>query len=57
MEADYRGRGRYYPGTISRDRGDETYDIDCAAAVSKSFAVPAIQDVPTQTMMASAKLE
>ena len=57
IEADYRGRGRYYPGTISRDRGDETYDIDCAAAVSKSFAVPAIQDVPTQTMMASAKLE
>ena len=28
IEADYRGRGRFYPGKISRDRGDETYDID-----------------------------
>ena len=27
VEADYRGRGRYYPGKISRDRGDDTYDI------------------------------
>ena len=27
IEADYRGRGRFYPGKISRDRGDETYDI------------------------------
>jgi len=28
IEADYRGRGRFYPGKISRDRGDDTYDID-----------------------------
>ncbi len=28
VEADYRGRGRFYPGKISRDRGDDTYDID-----------------------------
>ena len=27
IEADYRGRGRFYPGKISRDRGDDTYDI------------------------------
>ena len=27
VEADYRGRGRYYPGKIDRDRGDDTYDI------------------------------
>ena len=27
IEADYRGRGRFfYPGKISRDRGDDTYD-------------------------------
>ena len=28
IEADYRGRGKIYPGKISRDRGDDTYDID-----------------------------
>ena len=28
VEADYRGRGKFYPGKISRDRGDDTYDID-----------------------------
>ena len=28
MEADYRGRGKYFPGRIKRDRGDGTYDID-----------------------------
>ena len=28
IEADYRGRGKFYPGKISRDRGDDTYDID-----------------------------
>jgi len=27
VEADYRGRGKYYPGKISIDRGDGTYDI------------------------------
>ena len=27
VEADYRGRGRYYPGKIDRNRGDDTYDI------------------------------
>merc|ERR1719197_51751 len=24
IEADYRGRGKFYPGKISRDRGDDT---------------------------------
>ena len=28
MEARYRGRSKYYPGRIARDRGDGTYDID-----------------------------
>jgi hypothetical protein len=28
VEARYRGKTRYYPGRISRDRGDGTYDID-----------------------------
>merc|ERR1719352_1286757 len=27
VEARYRGREKYYPGKISRDRGDGTYDI------------------------------
>ena len=27
VEADYRGRGKFYPGKISRDRGDGSYDI------------------------------
>ena len=27
VEADYRGRGKFYKGKISRDRGDDTYDI------------------------------
>ena len=27
VEADYRGRGKFYPGKISRDRGDSSYDI------------------------------
>jgi len=28
IEADYLGKGRYYPGKISRDRRDGTYDVD-----------------------------
>jgi hypothetical protein len=28
VEGNYRGRGKFYPGRISRDRGDGTYDID-----------------------------
>ncbi len=28
MEADYRGKGRFYTGRIVRDRGDGTFDID-----------------------------
>ena len=28
IEADYRGRGRWYPGRIKRDNYDGTYDID-----------------------------
>ena len=27
VEADYRGRGKFYPGKISRDRGEGKYDI------------------------------
>ena len=34
IEARYRGRSRYYPGRIARDRGDGTYDVDCAQAAS-----------------------
>ena len=30
IEARYRGRSRYYPGRIARDRGDGTFDVDCA---------------------------
>ena len=29
IEARYRGRSRYYPGRIARDRNDGTYDVDC----------------------------
>ena len=28
VEANYRGKGRYYPGKIRRDNRDGTYDID-----------------------------
>jgi len=28
VEANYRGKGKYYPGRIGRDWGDGTYDID-----------------------------
>jgi hypothetical protein len=28
VDANYRGRGKFYPGIVSRDRGDDTYDID-----------------------------
>ena len=28
VEGNYRGRGKWYPGKISRDRGDGTYDVD-----------------------------
>ena len=28
MEANYRGRGKWYKGKISRDRGDDTFDVD-----------------------------
>ena len=28
MEANYRGRGKYYPGRIKYDNRDGTYDID-----------------------------
>ena len=28
IEARYRGRSRYYPGRIARDRGDGSYDVD-----------------------------
>jgi GTPase SAR1 family protein len=28
VEANYRGRGRYFPAKVRRDRGDGTYDLD-----------------------------
>jgi len=28
VEANYRGKGRYFPGRIKKDRGDGTFDID-----------------------------
>ena len=28
VEANYRGKGKYYPGRIKRDRGDGTFDVD-----------------------------
>ena len=28
VEANYRGRGKFYPGRVKRDRGDGMYDID-----------------------------
>ena len=27
MEANYRGRGKWYPGKVTRDRGDGTFDV------------------------------
>jgi len=30
VQARYRGRSKFYPGRIERDRGDGTYDIYCA---------------------------
>ena len=27
VEANYRGKGKWYPGKITRDRGDKTFDI------------------------------
>ena len=35
VEARYHGREKYYKGTISRDHGDGTYDIDYAADAAK----------------------
>src|SRR4029078_3640058 len=28
VEGNYRGRGKWYPGKIKRDRGDGTFDVD-----------------------------
>src|SRR6185312_15538209 len=36
VEANYRGKGKYYPGRIRRDRGDGTYDIDYDDGESES---------------------
>ena len=30
VKARYRGRSRFYPGRIARDREDGTFDVDCA---------------------------
>jgi hypothetical protein len=32
IEARYRGRSRYYPGRIARDRGDGTFDVEMTTA-------------------------
>jgi hypothetical protein len=36
VSARYRGRSKFYPGRIERDRGDGTYDIYCAHGVYAS---------------------
>ena len=41
IEARYRGRSRYYPGRIARDRGDGTFDVDCADTASSAFTLAA----------------
>ena len=28
VEANYRGKGKFYPGQVKRDRGDGTFDVD-----------------------------
>jgi hypothetical protein len=28
VEANYRGKGKFYPGRVKRDRGDGTFDVD-----------------------------
>ena len=36
VQCRYRGRSKFYPGRIERDRGDGTYDIYCAHGVYAS---------------------
>ena len=36
VEADYRDLGKFYPGKISRDRGDDTYDISYEQKLEES---------------------
>ncbi len=36
VEANYRGRGKFYSGKIKHDRGDGTYDIDYDDGESES---------------------
>jgi hypothetical protein len=36
VEADHRGLGKFYPGKISRDRGDDTYDISYEQKLEES---------------------
>ena len=36
VEADYRELGKFYPGRISRDRGDDTYDISYEQKLEES---------------------
>ena len=28
VEANYRGKGKFYPGRVKKDRGDGTFDVD-----------------------------
>ena len=50
VSARYRGRSKYYPGRIERDRGDGTYDIYCSrhrvyAEVFFSISTPSTRRV------------
>ena len=42
VEARYRGKSKYYPGKISRDRGDGTFDIDYDDGESESRVASAL---------------
>ncbi len=42
VEADFRGRGRYYPGRITRARRDGTYDIDYDNGESERMVEPSL---------------
>ena len=50
IDADYRGRGKFYPGKISRDRGDDTYDIayDKRRAGNARLEAPHPQEGPIE---------
>ena len=41
-QARYRGKSKYYPGKIAKDRGDGTYDIDYDDGESESKVAEAL---------------